>query len=260
MADRADATLILLPVALVAVVVAAVRGRFDPVRIALIPAIVVTLVVLTDTGTDFNHLLDLSVLVPLVVAGAFAHAAAPLRLAIAALLAVAIVLSLSELRHDVRDAASSLVRRETPGRLHVPPLGGRLRASFFSEDPSVAVERDQLPTALDSFTLLRLLADHPDWERELVARFDRREFATVVLIQDLDLADRWWSESHLGFEVARSIHRNYRLAERLPGPVFRYRLYVPRSGAASSWRATRQARGRGRARARTAERQALSSG
>ena len=144
------------------------------------------------------------------------------------------MVSLSELRPDVRQAASGLVHRETPEHLRPPPLDGILDGPVFSEDPSVEVERDRLPVALDSFTLLRLLEEHPDWERELVARFDRREFGTVVLIQDLDLADPWWSRSYLGLAVATAIDRNYGLSETVPGPVFRYRLYVPRSGQAST--------------------------
>jgi hypothetical protein len=156
------------------------------------------------------------------------------RLGLAAALAIAIVVSLSELRHDVREGASALVHRDTQERLRPPPLDGVIRAPVFSEDPSVEVERDRLPVALDGFTLLRLLDEHPEWERELVARFDRREFATVVLIQELDLADEWWSKSHLGLEVSKAIMRNYRLSQRVTGPVFRYRLYVPRSGQAST--------------------------
>jgi hypothetical protein len=234
LAARADATLLLLPVAALALAFAIHRRAPDPVTIAVLPAGAVTLVVLADEGTDFNHLLDLAVLAPLVAVGAYKRAATSVRLALAVLVAIAIALSLSELRHDAREAASALVHRETPERLRVPPLAGRVVEPSFSEDPGVDVQRDRMPVALDTFTLLRLLEEHPDWERELIARFDRREFATVVLIQDLDLADPWWSESHLGLGIASAIARNYRLAERLPGPVFRYRLYVPRSGATSA--------------------------
>jgi hypothetical protein len=242
---RSDATLVLLPVAIAVLVAGATRRRFDPVGLALIPAAVVTMVVLTDEGTDFNHLLDLAVLTPIVIAGAYGRASSGvLRLGFAAVLSLAIVTSLFELRQDVREAGSAIVRHQTPLRFRTPPGPAGLVKPYFTEDPSVAVERGAQPVALDSFTLLRLLGQHPEWRRDLIARFDRREFTTVLLIHDLDLSDPWWSESHLGLEVATAIERSYRFARSLPGPVFRYRVYVPRTGQTRTASATSNTKSR----------------
>jgi hypothetical protein len=234
LAVRADGTLLLLPFAVVLLVVAAVRRRLDAVTLTLVPALAVTIVVLNDAGTDFNHLLDLAVLTPLVIVAGHAHwRSGALSVVVSLALAAGTTLSLWELRHDVREAAAALVSREVPARYHLPRLPEHVSGSLFSEDPGVAVDNGRRPVVLDAFMLLRLLNERPDWKRELIERFERHEFDTVVLIQDLERARTWWSTSHLGTDVARTISRNYVLQRRLPGPVFSYHIYVPRVRGAS---------------------------
>ncbi|HEV2786131.1 MAG TPA: hypothetical protein VGV67_07080 [Solirubrobacteraceae bacterium] len=226
--DFAPGTLLLAPVALAAVAVAAARRRLEIVDVALLLAVLVTVVVMADVGTGFNHLLDLAVLVPLSVAAAYGRSeAAPLRIALAAALAAATAVSLADVRHDVREAAVVAVERSTPDRLRTPALRVPVAAPILSEDPAILVQRGERPVVLDSYMLLRVLRRDPDRRRELIARLARHEFATVVLIMDLDLDDPWWSESHFGIEVARAIDRHYRLDRKVPGPVFMYRLHVP---------------------------------
>ena len=145
-------------------------------------------------------------------------------------MAAGTVISMADVRHDVREAATTIAHLESPLLLRAPALSNQLAEPYFSEDPSLAVERGQRPVALDSFMLLRILQDDPTLERGLVARFDRKEFKTVVLITDLDLGDPWWSKSHLGLGVARAIDRNYRFVRYVQGPVFRYRIFEPREG------------------------------
>ena len=227
--DHAPGTLLLAPFALLVVAVNAVQRRLAIVDVALVAATFVTVAIMTDVGVGFNHLLDLVVLVPLAVACGYAGLGrSPLRLLLVAALTAATAVSLFDVRHDVREAAAIAVHRNTPDRLRTPALDVRLAEPVLSEDPVIPVERGETPIVLDSYMLLRVLRRHPIWRRELVARIARREFGTVVLVTDLDLDDPWWSESHLGIEVASEIHRQYRFARKVPGPVFAYRLYVPR--------------------------------
>lgn len=225
---RAPGTLVLAPFAVAGIVGAAMARRLEIVDIALVLASLMTFVVMADVGTDFNHLLDLAVLVPLVVASAYGRSqAAPRRLVLAAALVAATAVSLVDVRREVREAGVIAVQRSTPDRLVKPALRVPIAAPILSEDPSILVERRERPAVLDSFMLLRVLRRDPDRERELVARLARHEFATVVLITDLDLGDPWWSESHFGIDVARAIDRYYRFDRKVPGPVFAYRLHVP---------------------------------
>ena len=230
--DNALATAILLPVASASVAIAVLRRRATIVDVALVLALATTLLVMADVGAGFNHLLDLTALVPLAVVGACARAGAG-RTGVALALAVglATALSLLSIRGDAREAALQLVEGDTPRRLQVPAFSGPLAEPYFTEDPTIAVQRGRRPVALDSYMLLRVLRDRPRAKRELIARFERREFRSVVLIADLDLRDPWWSDSHLGIDVARAIDRNYRLAQSMRGPAFRYRLLVPRGRA-----------------------------
>lgn len=227
--DHAPATVVLLPFAAAAVLANIARRQLTIVDVAFLLAVAVTLAVMSDVGSGFNHLLDVVVLVPLVVAGAWAHIRdGRLSVALAGAVALAIAISLVDVRGAARETAKQLAQGETPPRLRVPAYSAPLAEPVFTEDPTVAVQRGWRPVALDSFMLLRVLREQPERAQELVARFERREFRSVVLIADLDLRDPWWRESHLGLDIARAIDRNYSFARKVMGPVFAYRLYVPR--------------------------------
>jgi hypothetical protein len=226
---RAIALLVLSPFAVIGCVIAARRRTLEVVHVALAFAALVTLVVLSDVGTDFNHLLDLAVLVPIVVAALVQpHARSALHAAIAGLLVVATLASVYDQRHDVRDAMTIATDRRTPAALEMPALAGVLQEPYFAEDPSLATARGDRPVVLDPFMLLRVLDEDPKLVPPLVRRFERHEFRMVVLFNDLDLSDPWWSDTHLGLDVARAIDRNYRHLKSVRGPVFRYRLFVPK--------------------------------
>jgi len=226
---NAEATLVVLPFAAGVIAWSVARRRTDILHVALLLAALQTLVVMADVGTGFNHLLDVAVLAPLVVAGAYARAdTRPLGVVLIAALGLGTAVSLWNLRHDVREAATTVVHLETPERLKTPALDLRLTEPYFTEDPTIAVQRGQRPVALDSFMLLRVVREHQDVRRELIARFERKEFTAVVLLMDLDLGDAWWSDSHLGLDVARAIERNYVFVRKVRGPVFKYRLLEPR--------------------------------
>lgn len=231
--DHALVTALLLPVAAVVVVVAARRRQLQPFDLALVVAVPLTVLVMNDVGTGFNQLLDLVVLVPLVVATGCARArwAAPrgaLALLLALPLATAVGLADGDLPREVGSAAIAVVRGERPDELRPDLLGDRLEGAYFTEDPGVAVQHGDHPVVLDSFMLLRIAREHPTWEARLVARFDRREFDTVVLITDMDLEMSWWRKLHLGLPVARAIDRNYVQTARVPGGVYDYRVLEPR--------------------------------
>ena len=144
------------------------------------------------------------------------------------MLGAAIVVSLVDVRSNIREAAVIAAERATPEKLRPPALSEDVARPILSEDPSILVQRGERPVVLDAFMLLRVLRREPERRRELIGRLARREFATVVLIMDLDLGDPWWSQSHFGIEVARAIDRHYRFERKVPGPVFAYRLLVPR--------------------------------
>jgi len=93
-------------------------------------------------------------------------------------------------RAEAREAAVQLVEGETPPHLRVPAFSGPLPEPIFTEDPTIAVQRGQRPVALDSYMLLRVLRGRPALRRALVARFERREFGSVVLIVVDRLAPR----------------------------------------------------------------------
>jgi hypothetical protein len=224
----------LMALAVIPVVVSIRRRALSLYQLSLGAAIVVLIVVLNDQGTDYNHLLDLEVLTLLVVGELWALASstkAPsmLRVTLAALvlwlLASGYVVTMAPV---TRDAASKLVRGSSAPGLSRNPVQGYVEPgeTLLSEDPTVPVLLDEQPTVLDAFMLLRIGQQHPSWQADLIRRLDRRAFAKVVLMRELDLADSWWRTHHFGLPVARAIARNYRLLGAIDSG---YWIYVPRA-------------------------------
>lgn len=228
METKADAVWLLLPFAALAVLLAALERRPSLYQLALVFAGVILVVVMTDPGSDFNHLLDVEVLTVVVVAELWARASEPLlRLAISGVLVWSLAASfVLDLEPQAHAAASTLVHRTHDPRYAKEPLKGRIstRDDLLSEDPYVPVAMGRLPVVLDPFMLLRVLDRHPDLRRGLVRRIERREFDEVVLIVPLDPNNPRWRTLHFGPEVARAIDRNYELSAQ----VGRYWLYKPR--------------------------------
>lgn len=236
--ESATASWLLVPLALLGTGLAIAERRLTIFHLGLAAAACSLLVVLADTGTDFNHLVDLVVLLA-VVTGAFA-----VRVGIhgerdhvlSALILVVLVVALAgsyqvRLRSDTREAASMLLGAETPPTYDPRPLAGRIGEgeSVLSDDPFVPVSLGGRPVIGDAFMLLRIVRRHPEWRADLVRRIERHEFDKVVLIHPLNPEDPWWSESHLGVEIATVLAREYRSAGRVVGAFDYYRIYVPRA-------------------------------
>jgi hypothetical protein len=236
MEQFAAATWLLVPLALLGTGLAFARRELTIFHLSLITCIVSLLVVFADSGTDFNHLIDLIVLIA-IIGGALAAQAAQndreplLFLSILVLLVVALGGSYqSRLRIDTRQALSSLRSGDTPPEYNRHPLAGRVGPgeTVFSDDPFVPLSLGERPVVGDAFMLLRVLERHPQWRADLVRRIKRHEFDKLALIFPLDLTSSWWHDDHLGIEVATALAEAYRPAGRVIGGYDYYWLYVPR--------------------------------
>jgi hypothetical protein len=197
-------------------------------HVAFLVALPLVVVELADVGASWNHLIDVEVLTVVLVAelyGATGNRSAPI---VATVVLVGLIWGIAtsfqlKERKDAADALRALVARGPSYDRR--PLAGELRPAdiVLSEDPYVAVARDQDPLVLDPFMLLRLLRDHHDWEAALVRRIDERRFTKIVLERRLDASGRWWREYHFGVAVVTAVARNYRLDRQLG----RYWIYVP---------------------------------
>lgn len=221
----AEATWLLVPIAVLGLLIAVARRHLSLYQLAALGAVVVTLGVLTDEGTYWNHLVDLSVLVPIVAAEfvVLAGTDIPRRFATSLFLAVATVgMATGYLVHIGPHLGGSLhgiaVGASDP-EFPKPRLKDVVGADdrLLSEDPSIVVARGRRPVVLDPYMLLRTLRDHPEWRKALVRRIEGREFDKVVLLRELDPSGSWYTRVHLGRAVASALDRNYRLAARASG-------------------------------------------
>jgi hypothetical protein len=246
----AQATWLLVPIAVLGLLIASARRQLSLYQLATLGAVLVTLAVLTDEGTYWNHLVDVSVLLPIVAAEFVVQTSStdvPRRFASSLFLVVATVgMATGYLVHigphlggSLRGIAFGVADPE----FTKPPLKGLVDADdrILSEDASIVVATGQRPVVLDPYMLLRILRDHPDWEEALVQRIDAREFDKVVLLRDLDPSSSWYTRVHFGRAVASAIDRNYRLAAKASG----YRIYVARGRTRSRARRMRFEAGSG---------------
>jgi hypothetical protein len=222
---------LLLPLGLALVWAALWRRSVDPWQLALLAALAILLVVLTDIGTGGNQLIDVVVLTAVVV-GRAAGAGPPwnlpvrgYRTALTGAVVWVLVTGLAvTLGPAVRDAAGTV---GNPSRYQAKPLAGIADGSttLLSEDPYVPVSLGQDPVVLDPFMLPRIDRRDPGAVRALVDRIDARDFDLVVLVQPLDDA-AWWADYHFGSQVVAAIRRSYVFSQRAQG----YDVYRPRPG------------------------------
>jgi hypothetical protein len=233
MSSRAGATWLLLPFALVAVALAASRRRLTLYQLAFLIEIPIVIVVLADPGSDYNHLLDLSVLTALVVGQFVAGRWSPTGAALAFAVSIALVLGITDsyraaIKPSIGEAVDEL--RGTGSDLYTTkPLAGYVQRgdTVLSEDPSLLVLLHERPLLIDGISLRRLGFSHPQWTAALRRRLDRRAFDEVVLLHPIEAAD-WYRDATLGAEIRDGIRDNYRLKAMLDRPPLAYWVYVPR--------------------------------
>jgi hypothetical protein len=241
LADRAAPASALLPLAAVGLFVAVRRRALTIYHLSIVSALLVLLVVLVDAGADYNHLLDLAVLIAVVV-GILAASHVPRTggtgvsrgtgMSLTAAIVVAVLAW-------VLVSSFVVTMFLSPGGVSNALAGDRLRAQaarplaglvqpgdvILSEDATIPIQLGQRPVVLDPFMLLRIGEDHPEWIDRLVGRIRAREFDKVVLVKALDEQNRsWYEEFHLGPAVFDALVANYRQAANVEG----YFVYVPR--------------------------------
>jgi hypothetical protein len=228
-ADGAPLVLILFPLAFGALLTHG-RRAFSIWLASLIAALVVLVVVMSDSGALHNHVLDLVVVTLIATGDAWARLAPPpgrptaLGVAVGVVILWALTVSfLLEVRPDVEEAAREAFA-STPARYEPHPLATELHGrTLLSEDPYIPVSLDREPVVLDAWTFLRLGRDHPSWRAALVARIEARTFDRIVLVYPLAF-ESWYRDVQFGAPIAAAIRRAYRFETARDG----YFVYAPR--------------------------------
>jgi len=221
------------------------RDRLTPLRWSAGAALALALVVMSNRGSDYNHLLDLEAIAcvaagivmaeslatagigaapgqPEVASGARDRAARFLPALLGALvIAAASWRDLYAIGRQARDPGERRVEivaaiRAEPGRV-------------FTEDPLLALAAGR-PFAISEPALLRALLRKRDPRAlRIVESVGRRDWSLIVLNDDLEAAaDGWYRDFHLGPEMVEALRANY-----VPsGKVREFFLYRPKGEAA----------------------------
>jgi hypothetical protein len=228
----APATSLLVPFALLGLGLA-VAGRSTTIyHVSLICSLVVLTVVLADGGAQGNHLIDVVVLVPIVVAPLWTpgvqrsalYSLTSLAVGLSTLWGLALSYGLY-LQHDVRDAAAQLVGKRGADAYRPAPLGAYVGPTdrLLSEDPYIPVSMAARPVVLDPFMVAVYERIRPDWVVDLERRVDAREFDKVVLAQRVETVEPVNRQIVFGEKVLSAICRSYRFEAEVLG----YWIYVP---------------------------------
>ena len=181
------ASVVLLPVLVLGLFFASRASRPTIFQVALVAAGVILIVVMADVGSDYNHLLDVIVLLPIVafeVVQSLARRMDDPRPAWAFLAAVVLVgssVALVSSRSNLSTAAG--VTGAADPRIDARPLEAELAgsATVLAEDPYVSLYRGEQPTVIDPFMLIRIERRDPAIVEPLVSRVAAGEFDALVL-------------------------------------------------------------------------------
>jgi hypothetical protein len=229
--DGAPVLLVLAPFALFAEPIVAGRSGLSIFYVALLTALVILLVILSDRGTLHNHLLDISVLTFIVVGRVWSLSprGEPSRTPLPSLVAVAVLWGVGAsavvaVRPDLQAAVGSVIHGQDPSTDEDAELAREVepRDTLLAEDPYVPISLDRTPVVLDAWVLLRLSRSHPDWVADLAGRIQDQSFDKIVLVYPITF-EAWYRELHFGQVISDAIRENYRFAGRLAG----YYEYVP---------------------------------
>jgi hypothetical protein len=229
-----QATVILAPVLLLGLMFAGRRSRPTIFQVALLAAAGVGLIVLSDAGSDYNHLLDVVVLAPIAtweVARTLDRRAEGSRLVMPFLASVLLVGTAGALAANVvSGVATTLGLPGSPGpSLDPQPLTAELAGadSLLAEDPYLPLERGQRPVVLDAFMLLRIGNRDPGAVQPLLTRVSDELFDALVVNEDLADPDSrsWFTTFAFGLPFYEAMRDHYRLCAASQG----YFVYAPNS-------------------------------
>ncbi len=231
----------LIPLAILECVLAVRQRRFTIYHGALLLSLPILLVIFTDLGADFNHLLDLVVLAIPLAGSLWASLPSTDRahVAVRAGLAVAVCWVLfmcwtATLGNPLRDVVTAWIRH---GATSFPakPLAGLTPddAALLCEDPWIAVSRNLAPTVIDPYAVARMARTHATLYAELVHRVEAGAFDQVILRLhggEFDPSEEGeWEERTLGLPVINAVRTHYRVQKQAEG----YLIYTPRGRAAN---------------------------
>lgn len=254
----------LVPAAALALLLAAARRDVNVLHLAWPSCGAVLLVMLADAGVGENHVLELAALIAVLAGDLWGRATGvddslvpiddaptdrrgvkrPLapsvkdaslipsaRWSVTQLLLAIVVCwcTLAGLKQqvwgEVRSAVMELRQRE-PAPIDNPHALDALIAGkkVLSDDPTLAVLRNDRPVVIDAFVFRHFEKTHSDWTAELAQRIARHEFGVIALTHRADANSWWYRELFFGPRVTHAISDHYRLMVETAG----YAIYVPK--------------------------------
>jgi hypothetical protein len=255
LAEHAPASLLLLPFAALSIVRGVARRSLDVFQLALLFAVVILIGLMADRGSDYNHLLDVVVLISVVVGHSFGRGAAPdlsetpqptsgsgTRQLLATTLIVGIVTGVSSgAAYDLGLAAKAALS----GTPMYPrdPLAGIVQPgdTVLSDDAAVPLAIGQRPVVLDPFMLVAIERHRPELIAGLADRIRSGEFEWIVLRRNAETSDGAdvYCGQEFGPTIYTAIAESYRLDRVVDDlsfsydlPAWDYYLYVPATDGA----------------------------
>ncbi len=223
-----------VPIVLVAILRSLGRQRITLLQLAWLASLAILVVLFTDSGVAFNHLLAFEVTTAACIGELWADLAEPAdgfdvpRVVMAGVLAF---VAYGDFDRHVSDDLRMSMRALAPEH-DFAAVDDLVRPGMkvLSEEPSLLIAQDMRPVLVDAWMITKIAKSQPEAQTALVDRVKAREFDRVILLADpASEASRAWYSHHFGWSVVDAILENYALTEVRVG----LRVYERKGGSPS---------------------------
>ncbi len=198
--------------------------RHRPVRSFAVATLALALVVLSNRGSDHNHLIELAAFAA-VAGGIWCERIGARAVALPAALVTVVVCAASwrDLQSFNRQADDPAARRDAVLAAVRADTG-----SVFAEDPLVVLAAGRRSPLADPATFRSLERDGDRAARRMVADLAAGRWSLVVLETDLETgAPRWYHDFHLGDDAVTALRERYEKRGNADGYVLYARRVPP---------------------------------
>ncbi len=223
MNDTALSAFIGVPIVLLGIVRSLNLRRITIFQLAWLASFAIILILLTDSGVSFNHLLAFIVMTAVCIGEVWvradpgdAQSLYPQRALMAAVVGWMMLADFDRnVADDLRMSLEPIGEQHDMALMHDLVKPGM---KVLSEEPSLMVANGMRPVLVDAWMITKIARTRPEVQQELIDRVTAREFDRIILLvaPNVPYAQHWYSH-HFGWIVIDAIRANYRRVQEIQG-------------------------------------------
>lgn len=215
MIDTALSAYVSVPIVMLGIVRSLNLRRITIFQLAWLASFLIILVLLTDSGVSFNHLLSFIVMTAVCIGEVWVRmkptdprALYPRRAMMAGVVGWMMLADFDRnVADDLRMSLHPVPEQYDPELRHELVKPGM---KVLSEEPSLMVANGMRPVIVDAWMITKIARTRPEVQQELIDRITGQEFDRIILLvaPDVPYAKHWYSH-HFGWSVIDAILASY---------------------------------------------------